>query len=100
MGDTSHISDHALVRYMERVLDYDIEAIREKMDKPGLREAVTGGALKVRIDGVDFVCKRRKITTVWNTEDDGRMGFGKNLKPKKKKPNSKRHRGGKWRDYA
>lgn len=58
------ISDHALLRYMERVMGFDVEVVRKKMLKPEVISAVDAGAASVKIDGLEMKIKERVITTV------------------------------------
>lgn len=43
------ISDHAVLRYLERVYSVDIESIRREMNVPGLACAVKFGADTVKL---------------------------------------------------
>lgn len=60
---TIYITDHALVRHMERVMGADFEPIRE-----GLRElvkpAVVAGARSLRQGGMEYVLDGHKLITV------------------------------------
>lgn len=94
----AYITDHALMRYMQRVHNVDVEAYREEMHSPELETAVKSGARRVQIDGFSFKCKEGKIVTTWNRNHDGRDGYGKALaKPRKRRLNDKRGGGGSHR---
>lgn len=59
------ISDHALLRFLERVKGVDIEAIRAEMQSPALDAAVAIGAPFVRrSDGTRLVIRKGTVTTV------------------------------------
>ena len=64
-----YVTDHALVRYMERVLGYDVEAIRKSMVTPDVITALHIGASKVNIHGIEFRCSDRKVVTVIDRGD-------------------------------
>jgi hypothetical protein len=58
------ISDHALLRYMERVMGFDVEVVRKKMLKPEVVSEINAGAQSVKIDGLEMKIRERVITTV------------------------------------
>jgi hypothetical protein len=63
------ITDHSVVRYLERVKGVDINAIRKEMDSSQLRECVkrcyTGHH---RINGVTYVTEHKTLVTVFTEE--------------------------------
>lgn len=69
--DGIEVSDHALVRYLERHLGHDLEAIRKEMVTPGVRAAVNVGAEGVKAHGGTLKIKGRTITT-FITAKEGR----------------------------
>ncbi len=44
-----HITDHAIIRYLERVKGFNIEAIKREMMSPGVEVAVEFGCETVRL---------------------------------------------------
>ncbi len=67
------VTDHAVVRYLERVLDVDIDDVREvivrSLDSPQASRLIEfgGGArCKVTVDGVVFCLQGHAVTTVWD----------------------------------
>lgn len=52
-----HVSDHAIVRYLERVGGFDIETLRAQI-AARVAAAARAGATTIRIDGYDFVIAR------------------------------------------
>lgn len=63
-----HISDHAVLRYLERVCRLDIESVRNRMMTPAVRMAVQQGAGKVKGPGYVLILEKNVIvTTVANT---------------------------------
>ena len=61
---TSSVTDHAVIRYLERVKGIDIERIRKEIETPTVRAALRIGASGVRSKGVQYVIKGGKIVTV------------------------------------
>ncbi len=58
---TIDVSDHAVLRYMQRVQGFDVELVREHIRK------VCGpnpNACSVRAEGVQFIIKNRTVITV------------------------------------
>lgn len=58
------LSDHALLRYLERVFDLDLALIRAEIMTPAVVDAVRSGASAVTVNGVKFVCDKGTIVTV------------------------------------
>ena len=69
------VSDHAVVRYLERVEGLDVEATRQaiacSLDSPTARELVefSGGfPCKVTVDGKGYFIRQKTVTTCVPTE--------------------------------
>jgi predicted nucleic acid-binding Zn-ribbon protein len=60
------ISDHALVRYMERTLFLDTEDFKKKILSKEIQELINAGASRITVDGVTFVIRDKNIVTVVN----------------------------------
>jgi hypothetical protein len=58
------ISDHALLRYMERKMGFDIEALKGQLLTKERIAAINAGASKIKVDGVEFCIRNKVITTV------------------------------------
>lgn len=59
------VSEHALLRWIERVEKHDIDAVRVRMLSPAVVEAIRfAGSGKVRHDGVMIIFKNNTIVTV------------------------------------
>lgn len=60
------VTDHAVLRFMERVLGLPVEQIRKQIAAtPGLAAAAAMGSEKVSIDGHTYQIKgRRYVTTI------------------------------------
>lgn len=58
-----HVTDHALVRYLERVQGVDMERLRRQIGRSVDRGA-TLGAGQVKVDGVVYCLNGKTVTTV------------------------------------
>ena len=58
------VSDHAVLRFMERAMGFDIKAVRERILSPVVREALEAGATRVKSEGFDYVLDKRIVVTV------------------------------------
>lgn len=68
------VSDHALVRYIERVLDIDVETLRREIGRR-IDRVVVDGACGVTIDGYTYRLIDGTVTTVLETSrPDPRLG--------------------------
>lgn len=57
------ISDHAVIRYLERKYGFNFEHIRDEMLTPTVRSAMEAGAEGVKINGGTLKIKGRTVTT-------------------------------------
>lgn len=62
------VTDHALLRYIERVCEIDIEALREHILTPTVRQAIQSGATAVKTAEFMAVVKGNAITTITTPE--------------------------------
>lgn len=58
------VSDHAMMRYMERVMGLDIEKIRSEILTDNAKAALKMGATKYTVNGVKFKAKNGVFVTV------------------------------------
>jgi hypothetical protein len=65
MSRKSMVTDHAVLRYLERVKGFDIAAVRREMLTPGVVAALKAKATAVIIDGVRFQVTDGTIITVF-----------------------------------
>jgi hypothetical protein len=63
-ADKPMITDHALLRYIERVLGVDVAGLRAEILNPNVIAAIAGGASSITKDGVKFVVKGNALVTV------------------------------------
>ena len=61
----SRISDHAVLRYLERVYGFDLEATRNEIAEKS-EAAIAMGASAVTVNGVKFKIRNNVVTTVVN----------------------------------
>lgn len=60
----SVLTDHALVRYMERVLKIDIETLKNEIVSENIMKAIETGASSITFNGFRYVISNGKIVTV------------------------------------
>lgn len=58
------ISDHALIRYLERVWGVNVDKARKEMLSPDLRAAAAMGASSLCKNGMAYVIKGGRVVTV------------------------------------
>ena len=57
-------STHALLRYMERVLDVDTNLLRQTIFSPENRAAIEAGATRIKANGMTLIVKDKVVLTV------------------------------------
>jgi len=57
------VSDHAVLRYIERVLKFDIDAVRRQILTPERIGYIKAGACRINVDGTTFVVRDKTIVT-------------------------------------
>ena len=58
------ITDHALIRYLERVYGFDLEQVREDLMTDDVKSAIKMGAKSVKVDGYTLVVKDYAVVTI------------------------------------
>lgn len=58
------VSDHALMRYLERIIGIDIDSIRKGILTPEVVSSIKSGAKKIRSNGFVFLIKDGTIATI------------------------------------
>lgn len=58
------VSDHAVVRYLERKYGFSFDDVRAEILSPDRASAIRAGAKRISHDGVAFIVKDRTIVTV------------------------------------
>lgn len=59
------VSDHAVLRYLERVLEIDVEGVRKLILKT-VRSGVAAGAVSVKADGMFYPISDGVVTTCFS----------------------------------
>lgn len=57
------ITDHALVRYLERAMGLNLDTARWRIQH-AVREAAEAGASSVRVDGLTYVLQGGRVVTI------------------------------------
>jgi hypothetical protein len=63
------VSDHAVVRYLERVMGFDIDALRARIMTPTIERAIRSGVARVRIPEGVVVVREGIITSFLPSEN-------------------------------
>jgi len=64
--DKNYLTDHCIVRYLERFTNVKITKIKKEiLETQGLEEAIIAGANSMTIDGKEFTIRNGKVTTVY-----------------------------------
>lgn len=58
------VSSHALLRYVERILEIDIDLLRQTILSPENRAAIEAGATRIMANGMTLVVKDKVVVTV------------------------------------
>ena len=74
-----HVTDHALVRYLERVHSVDMEGLRKRIGR-SVHSAVKYGAAGVRIDGVRYRLINNRVITVLPVDGRKKIKVKRRLK--------------------
>lgn len=64
------VSDHAVIRYLERRYGFDFEEVRAEILSPAVRTAVNAGAVGVKVTGGTFKIQDRTITTFFTGKEE------------------------------
>jgi hypothetical protein len=59
-----HVTDHALIRYIERVHGIDLEDVRAEVARVCEQAAGVSGNVTIRADGHFFECRDGTVVTV------------------------------------
>lgn len=71
-----HVTDHAVLRYLERVHGVDMEGLRRRIGRR-VDRGVMFGAGRVKIDGVVFCLSGKTVTTVVKSDQRKRGQRGR-----------------------
>ena len=73
-------SEHALLRYIERTRNIDVDAIRAEIMTPAIVAALKTGVTAITVKGIRMVCKDGVIVTV-TTDEMKNAGKQKRQRP-------------------
>lgn len=62
------ISDHALLRYLERVMNVDIKAVQARIMTDKVKAAILAGASSVIVAGAKFKIANNTVVTIIDTD--------------------------------
>lgn len=79
------VSDHVVLRYLERVAGLDIERLRRGIRRK-TRHAVNAGARSVTIDGFTYVIANGCVVTVVPADNSHEPELVFGLPPRKRRP--------------
>lgn len=65
------ISDHALVRYLERVHGIDMDVLRRRLLTDQRARMILRGAKKIKADGFDMIVENNTVVTIHGGGDGG-----------------------------
>ena len=77
--DHIHVTDHAVVRYLERVHFVNVSAIRRRIKK-AVYSAVKHGSNGIIKDGITYKLKGRTVTTILSNENRKRRHLRRKIK--------------------
>ncbi|SNY91431.1 hypothetical protein SAMN04515647_1652 [Cohaesibacter sp. ES.047] len=63
------VTDHALVRYLERVLEIDLDGVRQQIADE-TATAIASGAVSMRKNGLRYIFKGGKVITILLTSNE------------------------------
>ena len=58
------LTDHAIIRFLERKKFIDIKKLKEELLTPGLVNAIIAGAKSYREDRYEYIIKQGKVITI------------------------------------
>jgi hypothetical protein len=61
---SARVSDHAVIRYLERARCIDIDAIRSEILTPDRIRAIENGATRIKVGRFEFLVIDRTIVTI------------------------------------
>lgn len=67
------VTDHAVLRYIERVLGFDVDAIRDRIMSKTVRDAIRSHAEAVTIDGYRYAIKAGAVVTIMPASPDPKV---------------------------
>jgi Asp-tRNA(Asn)/Glu-tRNA(Gln) amidotransferase C subunit len=75
------VTDHAVLRYIERVLGFDVEAIRTRIMSKTVRDAIRARAGAVTVDGYRYELRAGAVVTIMPASADGTVRAPRRREP-------------------
>lgn len=70
LKDGEYFSAHAILRYLQRVKGFDMEALKNEMCSEGIEEALISGAKEYTANGVTYVIQDGYVVTIYPSEGE------------------------------
>jgi len=70
LRDREYFSAHAILRYLQRVKGFDMEALKNEMCSEGIEEALISGAKEYTANGVTYVIQDGYVVTIYPSEGE------------------------------
>lgn len=70
LRDGEYFSAHAILRYLQRVKGFDMEALKNEMCSEGIEEALVSGAKEYSVNGVTYVIQDGYVVTIYPSEGE------------------------------
>jgi hypothetical protein len=71
------LSDHALLRFIGRVYNIDLDAIKAKIMTPTVIQAIKNGATAITVEGIRFKISDNTLVTIFTPNDKPKARTGK-----------------------
>jgi hypothetical protein len=75
------LSDHAVLRFIERALGLDVDAIRKRIMTDVVKDAIASGATTITVEGIRFKVVDGTIVTTLEKQVKKRLKAGKRRDP-------------------
>ena len=70
LRDGEYFSAHAILRYLQRVKGFDMEALKNEMCSEGIEEALVSGAKEYSVNGVTYVIQDGYVVTIYPSDGE------------------------------
>ena len=70
LRDREYFSAHAILRYLQRVKGFDMEALKNEMCSEGIEEALVSGAKEYSVNGVTYVIQDGYVVTIYPSDGE------------------------------
>ena len=70
LRDREYFSAHAILRYLQRVKGFDMEALKYERCSEGIEEALVSGAKEYSVNGVTYVIQDGYVVTIYPSDGE------------------------------